>query len=67
MTNPNARGACFTVTVDFLDAASARVEQRARDAYVAANDTLDVRVDLSGPGGAARVDHCEAAPYATAN
>ncbi|ELS53965.1 hypothetical protein STVIR_4988 [Streptomyces viridochromogenes Tue57] len=66
VTNPNSTGGCFTVTVDFLDAASHRVERRTEDEFVAANETVSVQVDLSGAGVAAKVDHCEAEPYATA-
>ncbi|MFJ1810004.1 MULTISPECIES: hypothetical protein [unclassified Streptomyces] len=66
VTNPNSTGGYFTVTVDFLDAGSRRVEQRSTDEYVAGNDSATVHVDLSGPGVAAKVDHCEAEPYATA-
>ncbi|MFD7437644.1 hypothetical protein [Streptomyces sp. NPDC059861] len=67
VTNPNDRGAYFTVTVDFLDAASHRVEQGTWDEFVGANETVDVRVNLSSPGVAAKVDHCEAEPHATVN
>ncbi|MFD9430413.1 hypothetical protein [Streptomyces sp. NPDC060002] len=67
VTNPNATGGYFTVTVDFLDAGSRRVEQRTTDEYVAANDTATVQVDLSAPGIAAKVDHCEPEQYAPAN
>ncbi|MFD9390328.1 hypothetical protein ACFWBB_06210 [Streptomyces sp. NPDC060000] len=67
VTNPNAAGGYFTVTVDFLDAGSGRVEQRSTDAYAAGNDSATVQVDLSGPGVAAKVDHCEPEPYASAN
>ncbi|WP_251062901.1 MULTISPECIES: hypothetical protein [unclassified Streptomyces] len=66
VTNPNSTGGYFTVTVDFLDAASRRVEQRTEDEFVAANETVSVQVDLSGAGVAAKVDHCAAEPYATA-
>ncbi|MEV5902918.1 hypothetical protein OG613_20790 [Streptomyces sp. NBC_00015] len=67
VTNPNATGGYFTVTVDFLDAGSRRVEQRSTDEYVAGNDSSTVQVDLSSPGVAAKVDHCEPEPYASAN
>ncbi|MFF3204966.1 hypothetical protein [Streptomyces sp. NPDC002962] len=66
VTNPNATGGYFTVTVDFLDAGSRRVEQRSAEEYVAANDTSTVQVDLSAPGVAARVDTCDPEPYAPA-
>ncbi|NKQ24337.1 hypothetical protein HF200_07655 [Streptomyces galbus] len=66
VTNPNGRGGSFTVTVDFLDAASNRVERRTAHAFVAANGTATVRVGLSGPGAAARADHCLAGLHATA-
>ncbi|WP_256096376.1 hypothetical protein [Streptomyces sp. LUP30] len=65
--NPNATGARFTVTVGFLDARSDRVEERTQDAYVAGNDTTTVQVDLSSPGDAAKVDHCDPEPYAPAS
>ncbi|WP_415925643.1 hypothetical protein [Streptomyces scabiei] len=65
--NPNTTGARFTVTVDFLDARSGRVEERTADAYVAGNDTTTVRVALSSPGDAAKVDHCDPERYAPAN
>lgn len=64
--NPNTAGGYFTVTVAFLDAGSAEVEERTEDAYVAGNDTTTVQVDLSSPGLAAKVDHCDPEPYATA-
>ncbi|MEU9433971.1 hypothetical protein [Streptomyces sp. NPDC048252] len=67
VTNPNATGGYFTVTVDFLDAGSGRVEERSTDEYVAGNDTATVQVDLSAPGVAAKVDHCDPEPYAPAN
>lgn len=67
VTNPNATGGYFTVTVDFLDAGSRRVEQRSTDEYVAGNDSTTVQVDLSSPGVAAKVDHCEPEPYASAS
>ncbi|MFE6826999.1 hypothetical protein [Streptomyces sp. NPDC057690] len=67
VTNPNATGGYFTVTVDFLDAGSRRVEQRSTDEYVGGNDSTTVQVDLSAPGVAAKVDHCEAEPYASAS
>ncbi|MDX5564608.1 hypothetical protein PYK79_16495 [Streptomyces sp. ID05-04B] len=66
LTNPNATGGYFTVTVDFLDAGSGRVQQRNEDAYAAGNATATVRVDLSTPSVAARIDHCEAQPAAPA-
>ncbi|WP_062645380.1 hypothetical protein [Streptomyces maremycinicus] len=66
VTNPNATGGYFTVTVDFLDAGSRRVEERSEEAYVAGNDTTTVQVDLSAPGVAARVDHCDPQQYAPA-
>ncbi|MDR6974753.1 hypothetical protein J2X68_001431 [Streptomyces sp. 3330] len=66
VTNPNAAGGYFTVTVDFLDAGSRRVELRSAEEYVAANDTATVQVDLSAPGVAAEVDHCDPEPYAPA-
>ncbi|MGW1784701.1 hypothetical protein ACWCQQ_37160 [Streptomyces sp. NPDC002143] len=59
VTNPNSSGGYFTVTVDFLDADANRVEQGTTDEYVAANGTETVQVDLSSPGIAAKVDHCE--------
>ncbi|MGW1269841.1 hypothetical protein [Streptomyces sp. NPDC002491] len=64
VTNPNATGGGFTVTVDFLDAGSGRVEQRNEDAYVAGNETTTVRVDLSTPSAAAKIDHCKPQPTA---
>lgn len=64
LTNPNATGGYFTVTVDFRDAGSGRVEQRNEDAYAAGNGTATVRVDLSAPSAAAKIDHCEAQPIA---
>ncbi|WP_327315897.1 hypothetical protein [Streptomyces sp. NBC_01235] len=66
VTNPNATGAYFTVTVDFLDAGSDRVEEQSTDKYVAGNETTTVQVDLSSPGVAAKVDHCNPQPYASA-
>ncbi|MFI5471287.1 hypothetical protein ACIA6D_13770 [Streptomyces cacaoi] len=66
VTNPNATGGYFTVTVDFLDAGSGRVEERNEEAYVAGNGKTTVRVDLSAPSVAAKVDRCEAQPYAPA-
>ncbi|MEW2046958.1 hypothetical protein [Streptomyces sp. NPDC005476] len=66
VTNPNATGGYFTVTVDFLDAGSGTVEERSTDAYVGGNDTATVQVDLSGPAVAARVDHCDPEPSAPA-
>ncbi|MGW0943951.1 hypothetical protein ACWD4O_15560 [Streptomyces sp. NPDC002623] len=59
VTNPNSTGGYFTVTVDFLDADAHRVEQGTTDEYVAANGTETVQVDLSSPGVATEVDHCE--------
>ncbi|QJT02377.1 hypothetical protein G9272_20315 [Streptomyces asoensis] len=67
VTNPNATGGYFTVTVDFLDAGSRRVEQRSAEEYVAANDTATVQVDLSNPGVAAKIDHCDPDLYAPAS
>ncbi|MFD9317073.1 hypothetical protein ACFWDQ_05055 [Streptomyces sp. NPDC060053] len=67
VTNPNATGGYFTVTVDFLDAGSDRVEERSTDEYVGGNDTATVQVDLSSPGVAAKVDHCDPEQYAPAN
>ncbi|WP_416982693.1 hypothetical protein [Streptomyces sp. T028] len=64
--NPNSSGGTFTVTVDFLDADSHRVEQRTTDAYVPGKDTATVQVKLSSAGLAAEVDHCEPEPYAPA-
>ncbi|WRY89191.1 hypothetical protein OG481_11945 [Streptomyces longwoodensis] len=66
VTNPNGRAGYFTVTVDFLDARSERVERRSAAEFVGAHDTVTVQVDLSGPGAAARVDHCLAGRHATA-
>jgi hypothetical protein len=66
ITNPNTTGGYFTVTVDFLDADSGRVEQRNEDAYAAGNATATVRVDLSTPSVAPKIDHCEAQPAAPA-
>ncbi|KUN37313.1 hypothetical protein AQJ30_16730 [Streptomyces longwoodensis] len=66
VTNPNDRGGYFTATVDFLDARSERLERRTAAEFVAAHDTVTVQVDLSGPGVAARVDHCLAVQHATA-
>lgn len=66
VTNPNGRAGYFTATVDFLDARSERVERRSAAEFVAAHDTVTVQVDLSGPGAAARVDHCLAGRHATA-
>ncbi|MER6783747.1 hypothetical protein ABT330_03635 [Streptomyces sp. NPDC000658] len=65
--NPNPTGGRFTVTVDFLDAGSDKVEERTEDAYVAGHATTTVQVDLSAPGLAAKVDHCNPEPYAPAN
>ncbi|MEV1062282.1 hypothetical protein [Streptomyces sp. NPDC050263] len=59
VTNPNSSGGYFTVTVDFLDADAERVEQGTADEYIGANETETVQVDLSSPGVAAKVDHCE--------
>ncbi|MFF1544029.1 hypothetical protein [Streptomyces sp. NPDC058291] len=67
VANPNATGARFTVTVAFLDARSERVEEGTEDAYVAGNDTTTVQVDLSSPGDAAKVDHCDPEPHAPAD
>jgi hypothetical protein len=67
VTNPNAEGAYFTVTVDFLDADSDRVELGSADEFVAANETATVQVDLSSPGVATRVDRCVADRDAPAN
>ncbi|WP_327183640.1 hypothetical protein [Streptomyces sp. NBC_01334] len=64
VTNPNATGGYFTVTVDFLDAGSGRLEEQSEEAYVSGNDSATVQVDLSGPGVAAKVDHCEPDPAA---
>lgn len=64
--NPNATDAHFTVTVDFLDAGSDRLEEAHEDVYVAGNGTTTVQVDLSVPGAAAKVDHCNPEPYAPA-
>ncbi|MGW5770034.1 hypothetical protein ACWEVY_12930 [Streptomyces longwoodensis] len=66
VTNTDDRGGYFTATVDFLDARSHRVERRTATEFVAAHDTVTVQVDLSGPGVAARVDHCLAVRHATA-
>ena len=66
VTNPNATGGYFTVTVDFLDAGSHRVEEQSTDKYVPGNETATVQVDLSAPGVAAKVDHCNPEPYAPA-
>ncbi|SEQ99734.1 hypothetical protein SAMN04487983_101068 [Streptomyces sp. yr375] len=66
VTNPNSTGGYFTVTVDFLDAGSNRVEEGSTDEYVAGNATATVQVDLSSPGVAAKVDHCNPEPYAPA-
>ncbi|MEU5766800.1 hypothetical protein ABZ782_12840 [Streptomyces asoensis] len=66
VTNPDPTGAYFTVTVDFLDAGSRTVERRSTDEYVGGDDTATVRVDLSGPAAAAKVDHCDPEPYAPA-
>ncbi|KUN80102.1 hypothetical protein [Streptomyces griseoruber] len=62
--NPNSGGATFTVTVDFLDADSHRVEERTASEYVAGNDTTTVRVALSDPALTAKIDHCEPEAYA---
>jgi hypothetical protein len=67
VTNPNAEGAYFTVTVDFLDAGSDRVEVGTADEFVAANETATVQVDLSSPGVATRVERCVADRDAPAN
>ncbi|MEU1183483.1 hypothetical protein ABZ464_38775 [Streptomyces sp. NPDC005820] len=64
VTNPNSTGDYFTVTVGFLDADSDQVEERTASEYVAGNDTTTVRVDLSTPALAAKIDHCEPEPYA---
>ncbi|WP_329411070.1 hypothetical protein OG802_15490 [Streptomyces sp. NBC_00704] len=64
--NPNATGGRFTVTVDFLDAGSDKVEERTEKVYVAAHGRTSVDVDLSIPGLAAKVDHCDPEPYAPA-
>ncbi|WP_406008340.1 hypothetical protein OG440_21055 [Streptomyces sp. NBC_00637] len=66
VTNPNATGGYFTVTVDFLDAGSGRVEEQNEETYVEGNGTATVRVDLSAPAGATKVDHCDPQPYAPA-
>ncbi|MFI5794099.1 hypothetical protein [Streptomyces sp. NPDC051677] len=66
VTNPNATGAHFTVTVDFLDAGSTRLEEQRTDTYIAGNETTTLQVDLSTPGVAAKVDHCNPEPYAPA-
>jgi hypothetical protein len=66
VTNPNATGAHFTVTVDFLDAGSTRVEEQHADTYVAGNETMTLQVDLSDPAVATKVDHCDPEPYAPA-
>ncbi|MFJ9022242.1 hypothetical protein ACIRPU_20090 [Streptomyces sp. NPDC102259] len=42
------------------------MEERTTDEYVAGNDSTTVQVDLSGPGVAAKVDHCDPEPYAPA-
>ncbi|MFG2574574.1 hypothetical protein [Streptomyces sp. NPDC048481] len=64
--NPNATDGRFTVTVDFLDAGSGKVEERTESVYVAAHDKTSVDVELSTPGLAAKVDHCNPEPYAPA-
>ncbi|MET8169883.1 hypothetical protein ABZT34_37595 [Streptomyces sp. NPDC005329] len=66
VTNPNATGGYFTVTVDFLDAGSDTVEERSAEEYVAANGSATVQVALSTPAVAAKVDRCEPEPYASA-
>ncbi|WP_230195425.1 hypothetical protein [Streptomyces coriariae] len=66
VANPNATGGYFTVTVDFLDAGSGRLEEQSEEAYVSGNDTTTVQVDLSAPAVAAKVDHCVPEPYAPA-
>ncbi|WP_405628969.1 hypothetical protein OG933_24775 [Streptomyces sp. NBC_00016] len=67
VTNPNATGGYFTVTVDFLDAGSGRLEEQSEEAYVSANGTATVQVELSAPAVAAKVDHCDPEPYASAS
>ncbi|MEH0545021.1 hypothetical protein QA802_18600 [Streptomyces sp. B21-105] len=64
IANPNATGGRFTVTVDFFDDGSDRLEEQTVEEFVAANDTATIRVNLSDPADAAKVDHCE--PESTA-
>ncbi|MDQ0581696.1 hypothetical protein [Streptomyces rishiriensis] len=66
VSNPNSTGGYFTVTVDFLDAGSGRVEEQSEEAYVSGNGTAKVQLDLSAPAVVAKVDHCDPEPYAPA-
>ncbi|WP_254402840.1 hypothetical protein [Streptomyces sp. AC555_RSS877] len=66
VTNPNSRGADFTVTVRFLDAGSEQVDVRSVDEFVTAKGVVKVRVPLAAPGMAAQVDRCDPDLYAPA-
>lgn len=60
VTNPNTAGDEVTVVVHFLDAKSSVVDMQTVDEIVPANETVEVKVDLTDAAVAAQVDQCEA-------
>ncbi len=60
VTNPNSTSDTVTVVVHFLDAQSSVVDMQTVEEVVPANDTVQVKLDLTDASAAAQVNRCEA-------
>ncbi|MXM68174.1 hypothetical protein GR925_33235 [Streptomyces sp. HUCO-GS316] len=59
VTNPNATAGTFSFDVTFVDEQADTVARRSMQAYVPANNSTRVNVDVDNTGLLARVDHCQ--------
>ncbi|WP_133912092.1 hypothetical protein [Streptomyces sp. NBC_00582] len=62
--NPNAVDATFSFEVEFLNDQADVVYRKATTAYVSANSSTDVSVNVDDTSLFSRFDHCRVEPYA---
>lgn len=65
VTNPNRTAGTFAFDVSFLDEQGDTVKLKSMQAYVSANNSTRVRVEVDDAGLLADIDHCDVDLYAT--
>ena len=65
VTNPNRSAGTFSFDVSFLDEQGDTVKLKSMKAYVSANNSTRVRVEVDDTALLSRIDHCEVDLYAT--